>query len=1003
MGYRTKLDYSSNRQISQREKTDTSLSGATIFGLPFSGLSVGPDIPTSGVTDSYSDVISTFSGNSTTSVFNWFDSRMQLGYNSVSAITPSTSAITQEIGYIYTGNSYTIIDGNISFLNYSGTFFTLTANYVIDLGGGNYSGTVKHDEVIFLSASSIDYSGRTIWIDNPEITRTNRLIIGRNPQIDYVWTCIDSEGMGAWLPNSSGGTANVWTAGTNVSSAVLSGSNSTASGQYAVAQGYQTLASGFASHAEGRYTIASGDYSHVEGYGDGDGYSTASGIASHAEGFQTTASGDSSHAEGASTTAGGISSHAEGNYTTASGQYSHVEGSYTISSGNQAHAEGFGSIASGDKSHAEGQNTIASGITSHAEGNYTTASGTNSHAEGNYTLASGANSHAEGSSTTAFGSYSHAEGDNTNASGSYSHAEGTYTTALGDGSHAGGSSSSVNSDYSFIHSFNSNIYTNSNYSAILGGDSNTVINSAYSSIIGGELNTISGHTHSFIGGGYNNLISCDANYNAIIGGQNNLNHASNGVIIGGTNNSLGSDPLCPSKADNSVIIGGSLNFIASTTNNTHQSIIIGGFNNRIDSTSGAVDNTVILGGTNITATTSNMVYTPNLIINTGGTSSSLGINTNNSQYIIDAYGSTNNRFYYDGVTSGGQIAVSATTGLPRISVISNSASTASAGQTASISFGVRAWDDITYPIYGKQGDGFIYAGIHTNGLNIISNDGSGGSGDDYIRFYAGQSTGSNDGSNIADIHIQGSGSTKGHIGIGINVPTEKLDISGNTRIRGIGASASAGALHYTSDGVLTTNTSDERLKTNITTLTNALDKIKQLRGVSYNWTEEPNGDVRIGLIAQEVNNVIPELTFVNKNSEEKYMGVHYDNIVALLIEAIKELSNGSINNDYLETQTILAEDNNIELNYNGTHQTALDGGITIKHGIDIDNDVYFKINSDGDFTTNVNLIPKGIVIPEYTPVSSSDSYGVIGNFTRDDNYLYIKTLNGWKRTNLENF
>ena len=830
MGYRTKLDYSSNRQISQREKTDTSLSGTTIFGLPFSGLTVGPDLATSGVTDSYSNVISTFSGNSTTSVFNWFDSRMELGYTSVSAMTPSTSAITQEIGYIYTGNSYTTIDGNISFLNYSGTFFTITANYIIDLGGGNYSGTVKHDELIFVSASSIDYSGRTIWVDNPEITRTNRLIIGRNPQINYVWTCIDSEGMGAWLPNSSGGTANVWTAGTNVSSAVLSGSNSTASGQYAVAQGYQTLASGFASHAEG-----------------------------------------------------------------------------------------------------------------------------------------------------------------------------SGTTASGSSSHAGGSSSSVNSDYSFIHSFNSNIYTNSNYSAILGGDSNTVINSVYSSIIGGELNTISGHSHSFIGGGQNNLIAFDAHCNAIIGGRNNINHASNGVVIGGASNILGNDPVSPSSADNSVVIGGDSNFIDSSTNDTLQSVIIGGNNNRIDSTSGDVNNTVILGGTNITATTSNMVYAPNLIINTGGTTSSLGINTNNPQYTIDTYGDIGSRLYYDGDSSGGQIAVSATTGLPRISIISNSGSTASAGQTASVSFGVRAWDDITYPIYGKQGDGFIYAGIHTNGLNIISNDGSGGSGDDYIRFYAGQSTGSNDGTNIADIHIQGSGSTKGHIGIGINVPTEKLDISGNTRIRGIGASASAGALHYTSDGTLTTNTSDERLKTNITTLTNALDKIKQLRGVSYNWTEEPNGDVRIGLIAQEVNSVVPELTFVNKNSEEKYMGVHYDNIVALLIEAIKELSNGPINNDYLETQTILAEDNNIELNYNGTHQTALDGGITIKHGINIDNDVYFKINSDGDFTTNVNLIPKGIIIPEYTPVSSSDSYGVIGNFTRDDNYLYIKTLNGWKRTNLENF
>jgi hypothetical protein len=133
------------------------------------------------------------------------------------------------------------------------------------------------------------------------------------------------------------------------------------------------------------------------------------------------------------------------------------------------------------------------------------------------------------------------------------------------------------------------------------------------------------------------------------------------------------------------------------------------------------------------------------------------------------------------------------------------------------------------------------------------------------------------------------------------------------------------------------------------------------------------------------------------------LSLNYNEIVPILVEAVKELSTGSTNNIHLETQTILAEDNNIELNYNGSHQSSIDGGITIKYGIDTDNDTYFKINSDGDFITNVNLIPKGIVIPEYTPTSSSDAYGIVGNFTRDENYLYIKCLNKWKRANLENF
>lgn len=208
MGFRTKLDYSSNRQISQREKTDTILSGSTVFGLPFSGLTVGPDLNTSGVTIGYFSVISTFSGNSSTTNYNWFDPRMELAATYLSAITPTTSAITQETGYIYAGDTSITLDGNTSFLNYTGTFFTVVGNYIVDLGGGAYSGTVLHEQIEFLSASSVDYTGRTIWIDNPEITRTDRLIISRNPQVGYVWTCIDSEGMGEWTAVSGSSSGN---------------------------------------------------------------------------------------------------------------------------------------------------------------------------------------------------------------------------------------------------------------------------------------------------------------------------------------------------------------------------------------------------------------------------------------------------------------------------------------------------------------------------------------------------------------------------------------------------------------------------------------------------------------------------------------------------------------------------------------------------------------------------------------------------------------------------
>ena len=74
--------------------------------------------------------------------------------------------------------------------------------------------------------------------------------------------------------------------------------------------------------------------------------------------------------------------------------------------------------------------------------------------------------------------------------------------------------------------------------------------------------------------------------------------------------------------------------------------------------------------------------------------------------------------------------------------------------------------------------------------------------------------------------------------------------------------------------------SDERLKTNICTIEDSLNKVLKLRGVEF----DKGGQRQIGVIAQEVEKVIPEV--VHQNDE--YKSVAYGNIVGLLIEAIKE-------------------------------------------------------------------------------------------------------------------
>jgi hypothetical protein len=76
--------------------------------------------------------------------------------------------------------------------------------------------------------------------------------------------------------------------------------------------------------------------------------------------------------------------------------------------------------------------------------------------------------------------------------------------------------------------------------------------------------------------------------------------------------------------------------------------------------------------------------------------------------------------------------------------------------------------------------------------------------------------------------------------------------------------------------------SDARLKSNIHTYENALATVQQLRGVRY----ERNNKLNIGVIAQEVQAVLPEVV----NTDNEYLAVSYGNIIAVLIEAIKELN-----------------------------------------------------------------------------------------------------------------
>jgi hypothetical protein len=157
----------------------------------------------------------------------------------------------------------------------------------------------------------------------------------------------------------------------------------------------------------------------------------------------------------------------------------------------------------------------------------------------------------------------------------------------------------------------------------------------------------------------------------------------------------------------------------------------------------------------------------------------------------------------------------------------------------------------------------------------------------------------------------------GNLGVGTSSPATRLHVSssGDTVIRlnsssgayssGIqmyAAGAGAGFLYSNQSIYVTANANGVYLPTNGTSwvansdinlkniesyIENAIDSIMELSAIKFNWKADEVKTTNIGLIAQEVEKVYPEL--INKN-REGYLGVRYTELIPILVKAIQELN-----------------------------------------------------------------------------------------------------------------
>jgi hypothetical protein len=148
--------------------------------------------------------------------------------------------------------------------------------------------------------------------------------------------------------------------------------------------------------------------------------------------------------------------------------------------------------------------------------------------------------------------------------------------------------------------------------------------------------------------------------------------------------------------------------------------------------------------------------------------------------------------------------------------------------------------------------------------------------------------------------------SSGNMFIGTTSGSAKLNVAGDVDLRStsnfiytnnIGAVSSSASIlvrnstqgvQLVANATAWTSASDERLKTNLSPITNAVSKVASLRPVTGRYNNDEETVSRAFVIAQEVQQVFPEAVSEIEQDGEKYLGLQYTDLIPLLTAAIQE-------------------------------------------------------------------------------------------------------------------